>query len=243
VICGYSRSGTTLFYNMLRTTVRNFKFLDRECRAANVIGDTPESYVTKRPLDLFDIENIVHRNRYGKALKVIVMIRDIRAVMTSRHKSVPDDYFMGFDYQYFIDGETARFTNPGILATHRTISLLMRSNLAPIIIRYEDLLRQTDELQRHLGEKLGFVYEGRFGGFFEHEIPERLQRALNGQRPLDLKNIDAWRADRHRERILRQFTACPALFPILRAYGYEQDDRWFDAYRIADPIQPETHPR
>lgn len=174
------------------------------------------------------------------------MIRDIRAIMTSRHKSVPDDYFMGFDHQYFIDGETARFINPGILATHHAISLLMRSDLAPIIVRYEDLLRRTDGLQRHLGEKLGFVYEGRFGGFFEHEIPEGLQRALNGQRPLDPGNIDAWRADRHRERIRQQFTACPALFSILRAYGYERDDRWFDAYRTADPVipsQPNAHPR
>jgi hypothetical protein len=246
VICGYSRSGTTLFYNMLRTTVRNFKFLDRECRAAAVIGDTPESYITKRPLDLFDVENIVRRNRHGKALKFIVMIRDIRSVMTSRHKSVPDDYFVGFDHQYFIDGETARFTNPGILAIHQAISLLMRSSLAPIIVRYEDLLRRTDDVQRDLGRRLGFAYDGRFAGFFEHQIPERLQRALNGQRPVDLENIDAWRADRHRERIRQQFTACPALFSILRAYGYEEDDRWFDAYRTDASVaasQPDGRPR
>src|SRR5262245_35536865 len=113
VVCGYSRSGTTLFYNMLRTTVRNCHFLDSERRAASVIGETVENYITKRPLDIFDIENIHRNNRYGKAIRYIVMIRDIRSVMTSRHQSVPNDYFIGFDHQYFVDGGMASFPNPG----------------------------------------------------------------------------------------------------------------------------------
>jgi hypothetical protein len=236
VICGYSRSGTTLFYNMLRTTVRNFQFLDSERRAASVIGQTPESYVTKRPLDIFDIDNIVRSNRHGKGLKFIVMIRDIRAVVTSRHKSVPNDYFVGYDHQYFVNGAVATFTNPGILSVHRAISILLaRTDPAPIVLKYEDLLTQTDEVQHDLGRRIGFEYGGSFRRFFEHEIPEPLERTLNGKRPLDLKGIDAWRAPRHRERIRQQFTACPTLFSILRAYGYEQDDRWFDAYRAEPP--------
>lgn len=235
-VCGYSRSGTTLFYNMLRTTVTNFMFVENECRAGSIIGETLDSYVTKRPLDIFAFDNIVRKNVFEKPLWFIIMIRDIRAVITSRHVAVPDDYFVGWDHQYFIEGQTATFTNPGVLAIDEAIShVKSRAELTPIVLKYEDLLRDSDAVQRDLGHRIGFRYSGSFGQFFEHDIPERLQRALNGKRPVDLRNIDAWRAPKHRERIRQQFLACPALFSILRAYGYEQDDSWFEEYRAEVP--------
>src|SRR5262245_36905153 len=162
-VCGYSRSGTTMFYNMLRTTVTNFQFLERERPARTVIAASPEDYVTKRPLDIFDVDNILAANALRKKVFCIILIRDLRSIVTSFHQSVPDEYFIGFDHQYFINEGTASYTNPGILQIHAAIARTwQRRDLAKIILRYEDILRDMENIQRQLGTAIGFEYRGSF---------------------------------------------------------------------------------
>jgi hypothetical protein len=238
VVCGYSRSGTTMFYNMLRTTVTNFRFLEREQPARIVIAASPDDHVTKRPLDIFDIDNILAANVLRKRVFCVILIRDIRSIVTSFHQSVPNDYFIGFDRQYFIDNNngTSSLTNPGILQIHSAIARTwQRRDLAKIILRYEDILRDMETIQGQLGTAIGFDYRGSFRDFHKHETPLGLERALNARRPPDLENIDAWRAERHRDRIRDQFTRCPQLLELLRIYGYETSDSWFDAYAREPP--------
>jgi hypothetical protein len=231
-ICGYSRSGSTMFYNMLRTTVTNWRFIERELPARLVIGASTEDFVTKRPLDIFDIDDIVAANVFRKRIHCLILIRDIRAVVTSRHRRVPGDYFMGFDHQYFIQDGVATYTNPGILQTHAAIARArQRRDIGIATMRYEDLLRHPDDLQSRLGRDIGFAYGGSFRDFHKHDVPAGLEAPLNALRPLDLATIDAWRAPQHRARIRDQFTRCPQLFALLKLYGYETDDSWFDAYR------------
>jgi hypothetical protein len=235
-VCGYSRSGTTMFYNMLRTTVTNFRFLERERPARTVIAASPDDYVTKRPLDIFDVDSILAANVLRKKVFCIILIRDIRSIVTSFHQSVPNEYFIGFDRQYFINEGTATYTNPGILQIHSAIARTwQRRDLVKIILRYEEILRDIETVQRQLGTAIGFEYRGSFGDFHKHETPVGLERALNTRRAPDADNIEAWRAPRHRARIEDQFTRCPQLFELLKHYGYEADDRWFDAYRKAPP--------
>jgi Sulfotransferase domain len=235
-VCGYSRSGTTMFYNMLRTTVTNFRFLEHESPARTVIAASPDAYVTKRPLDIFDVDKILAANALRKKVSCIILIRDLRSIVTSRHQSVPNDYFIGFDHQYFIKDGQATYTNPGILQIHRAIARTwQRRDLAKVILRYEDILKDMENIQRQLGAALGFEYQGSFADFHTHETPYRLERALNARRAPDAENIEAWRAPKHRPRIRDQFTRCPQLFDLLKRYGYETDDRWFDDYRDASP--------
>ncbi len=230
-VCGYSRSGTTMFYNMLRTTVTNFRFLEHEQPARTVIAASPDDQVTKRPLDIFDIDNILAANVLRKQVFCIILIRDIRSIVTSFHQSVPNDYFIGFDRQYFIKDGAASYTNPGILQIHGAIARTwQRRDLVKIILRYEDILRDTETIQGQLGTAIGFEYQGSFRDFYRHETPHNLERALNTRRPPDLETIEAWRARRHRDRIRDQFTRCPQLLELLRIYGYETSDSWFDAY-------------
>jgi hypothetical protein len=235
-VCGYSRSGTTMFYNMLRTTVTNFRFLEHESPARMVIARSPDSYVTKRPLDIFEVGKILAANALEKKIYCIILIRDLRSIVTSFHQSVPNDYFIGFDRQYFVKDGHATYTNPGILQIHQAIAQAWRRrDLAKIILRYEDILKDMDNVQRQLGAAIGFEYQGSFADFHTHDTPFRLERALNERRAPDADNIEAWREPRHRERIKDQFTRCPQLFDLLRHYGYETDDRWFDAYREESP--------
>jgi hypothetical protein len=225
-----------MFYNMLRTTVTNFRFLEREQPARTVIGAEPGDCVTKRPLDIFDVDRILAANVLRKKVFCVILIRDIRSIITSFHQSVPNDYFIGFDHQYFVNGETVSYTNPGILQIHGAITRTwQRRDLAKIILRYEDILGDMETVQRQLGTAIGFDYCGSFADFHKHEIPVGLARALNTRRAPDADNIKAWQAPRHRARIEDQFTRCPQLFELLKHYGYEVDDRWFDAYRGVPP--------
>jgi hypothetical protein len=221
-----------MFYNMLRTTVTNFHFFDHEIAARNVIASSHDSYVTKRPLDILDIDNIFAANVFRKSVYCIILIRDIRSIVTSIHQSVPNDYFIGFDHQYFVKDGHASYTNPGVLQIHAAIARTwQRRDLTKVILRYEDILRDMDNVQAQLGAAIGFEYQGSFADFHKHDTPFRLERALNARRPADPGNINAWRAAKHRERIKDQFTRCPSLFELLKHYGYETDDRWFDDYR------------
>ncbi|MGE0162083.1 MAG: hypothetical protein AB7S71_03005 [Dongiaceae bacterium] len=166
------------------------------------------------------------------------LIRDIRSIVTSFHQSVPNDYFIGFDRQYFIDHDngTASLTNPGIVQIHNAIARTwQRRDLVKIILRYEDILRDMETIQGQLGTVIGFDYRGSFRDFYKHETPLGLERALNARRPPDPENIEAWRSERHRDRIRDQFTRCPQLLELLRIYGYETGDSWFDAYAREPP--------
>jgi hypothetical protein len=206
--------------------------MERERPARLVIGASPQEFVTKRPLDIFDIDRIIAANVLGKQIYYLILIRDIRAIVTSRHEGVPHQYFMGFDHQYFIRGDMATYTNPGILQTHAAIERAQRLETAKIrILRYEDILRHTDRMQSRLGRDIGFTYNGSFRDFHKHETPAGLKAPMNTQRPLDLASIDAWRGSQHRTRIRDQFMRCPQLFDLLKLYGYETDDRWFASYR------------
>jgi len=225
-----------MFYNMLRTTVTNFGFLDRERSACAVIAATPQDYATKRPLDIFDIDKIVAANLLRKRIFCIILIRDIRSIITSRHQNVPDDYFIGFDHQYYVRDGTATFANPGIIQTHNAITRTwQRRDLTKIILRYEDILRDGEAIQAQLGAAIGFQYRGAFRDFYKHETPPALEYQLNIRRAPDRDAIVAWRGAKHRQRITDQFTRCPQLFDLLRAYGYEADDLWFQPYKDETP--------
>jgi hypothetical protein len=233
VVTGFSRSETTMFYNMLRSSMLGFLLPDQEVPASAVIGRDARNMVTKRPLDVFNVQDIYKANTCNKAIDFIIIIRDIRAVITSKHAAVPDDYFMGYDHQYYLypDGRY-EFSNPGVVATFNAIAQLMQSNLPgkKIIIRYEDLVSSTIEVQESLAKQLELRYRDRFDRFNRREIPSGLGLAMNDLSPPDPGRALKWKAAEHYVRIQQQFTDCPRLFEILKATGYEKDDAWFKRY-------------
>ena len=233
VLTGYSRSGTTMLYNMLRSSVAGMSFLDDEYPAAQYIGDRRRSYVTKRPLDIFDLRNIFAANIHNKSLDFIILVRDPRSLVTSFHKSVKTDYFIGYDHQFFVppQGEP-QFVNPGLIRTHMAISQFLNAQLPcrRYLCRYEDLVCHTDRIQEQLGLALDLSYKALFTDFHRGHIPEALQGPLNGIRAVDSSGLGRWRSEEHFQRIKQQFNACPQLLDIVRAYGYETDDAWFEPY-------------
>ncbi|MFD1342025.1 hypothetical protein [Litorisediminicola beolgyonensis] len=236
VIAGQCRAGTTLFYNMMRHTLQNFTQPAREVPALSCLG-LPGNYLTKRPLDIFEIPRILETNPMGKRIDLIVSLRDPRDVLTSRHKSVPDDYFCHADRHWFVaEGQPRSLTNPGFLPTHEAIARIATSGIfkqGVFLLRYEDLIADPERMQARLASDLDLEFEGRFSDFHQAAIPDALSRALNGVRPVEHRARPKWMEPEHHERIRDQFTRYPELFDILIALGYEDDHSWFDAFRAA----------
>lgn len=232
LIAGQGRSGSTLFYNMLRHTLMDFQLFDLEVPAAKVIhldGNT----CTKRPYDIFNVPAILKAAQGRKTVDLIVTLRDPRDILTSRHRRVPDDYFYAADHAYFLPSNGApTFTAPGFLQVQKAIMEIARSGLFPqgvFYLKYEDLVQDPAGVQAMLGQQLGLTYAGRFEDFHQQDISASFAHALNGVRTLDKGRQRKWADPEHRARIIDQFTRFPVLHDIVQGLGYEPDRTWYDA--------------
>ena len=216
IICGQSRSGSTLLYNLLRENVANFKFYDTEISALRVPDDCDQ--ITKRPLDLFEAKRI----KDNRKCRFIATMRDPRDILTSVHTSVPNDFFCDWDYQYFVSDKKIEKNIPGLIPFYEEMCLVEYLT----IIKYEDIVCYPEELQVGLSSMYGFAYHSKFSDWGEQPVPNFFHQALNGVRPLETSNIGRW--TKFPERIKEQFEACPQLFEIVKEFGYEDDDSWFE---------------
>jgi hypothetical protein len=234
VIAGQGRAGTTLFYNMLRATLQGFEMPPSEMSAVQY-AQVPGNFLTKRPFDIFDIPTILKTYEGRKRVDLIVSLRDPRDLLISRHKSMPDDYFVAADHCWFVPkGQTPTFNAPGILPVHNAIVTVANSGLFPqgiFFLKYEDLVDDPERIQTMLAEGLGLTFEGKFSDFHTQAIPEDLQRALNGVRPVEKRKEPKWKAPEHHARIIDQFTRFPDLHKLVIGLGYEKDESWFDELR------------
>lgn len=232
LVCGHGRSGSTLFYNMLRHTLQGFGMFDSEVTAETVIG-RPGSHCSKRPYDIFRVPQILQRNVGRKQLDLVVMLRDPRNLLVSRHTAVPDDYFMGADHAYLVlPDRTPTPTAPGILQIHKAIMEVTASGLVPqgiFFLKYEDLTAHPEDVKTLLAQQMDLRFEGRFADFHKGTIPDELHGPLNGVRAVEAGQGRKWAAPRHRDRIIDQFTRFPVLHELVIQLGYEKDRGWFDA--------------
>jgi len=217
VILGQSRSGTTLFYSLLRDNVLNYKFYETELSAKSVDKGI-DNVVTKRCLDVFETIKLEPKERY----RFIAMIRDPRSVLTSKHTSVPTDYFCDWDLQYQVSENRVVKRIPGYIPIYNALRTLKDV----LLVRYEDMILYPEELQRGLSTIFGFEYSGSFRDYGIKDQPDHFKLALNGVRPLDNSGFNSWR--KHPDRIKDQFNRCPQLFDILIEYGYESDKEWIN---------------
>ena len=233
VICGYPRSGTTLFYNMMRGSLSNFNFMDDEVSGKKTITQIG-NYCTKRPLDMFALADIYKTNFKNKKIDIIFSIRDPRSVLLSMHKSVPDDYFCDGDYQYFVIPGRRSKTNPGIIPIYKQMKHVAKALSAynnVYFMKYEDLITNTDNIQEELSSYFNLKFTDSFENFHKKEIPDNLKYQLNGVREIDTSRLTPWKDPKYKERIKDQFTKHPELFDILIDYGYEKDNSWFEDFR------------
>jgi hypothetical protein len=229
VIAGQGRAGSTLFYNMLRSTLRGFQMPPSEAPASNYI-DRPGSFCTKRPFDIFEIPRILQQSQGKKHVDLIVTMRDPRDVLISKHRRVPNEYFCGADHCWFVPGNTKpSYTAPGIMPTHKAIITIINSGIfsnGVFVLKYEDLVSDPERIKNMLAANLNVEFEGNFSDFHEQNIPENLTGPLNGIRPVEVRKEPKWKKPEHRDRIIDQFTRFPALHDLLITFGYEDNADW-----------------
>lgn len=221
-VCGYPRSGTTLLYNMLSTTVKGFNFYPKEMKTEIAHKEDPKSpKITKRPTDITDAPSLVNKipNIY-----FILCIRDPRSILVSEHQHAPG--------QFKISWDKALKTNKDKGVIGEAPGLIERDERArkvpnPFIVYYENLVSNPNKVQEELGKYFGFEYTGKFKDFYLHEIPHRLALQLNGVREVETDRIYSWK--NYPERIKQQFKECPKLFELVKYWGYEEDDEWFNS--------------
>jgi hypothetical protein len=246
VVCGFPRSGTSLLYNMLAVTLPDFPRDDFEVSALRSIWRF-EHHLSKLPLDVLSLDAIRERNVHGKRIQVLVPIRDPRDLVTSIHPNVPDDYFIGWEASYRVGlGESGApaLERPGI----REIEACLRAQagrpgLELVRVRYEELVHDPDATQAWLAAHTGLEFHGCFSEF--HRDAERLPyrydashlrsgadvRQVREHTAPDPSRAGKWRDPVHRARIREQFGRHPELLELVRAWGYEKDDTWFEAWR------------
>ena len=206
-VVGCYRSGTTLMMELLWY---GYEFSGRSEHEAPLFRPVPageQLYLTKKPPDTVRIDRVFQAD---EKLNVVAMVRDPRAVITSRHPDFPGVYFSGFsrwlEYQKVIERNS---DHPRWLT-----------------LRYEDLLNNPASTQTRIEAKFSFLRRKRTFADFPTgaEVPKRAAISLNGIRPLEPGRVSAWRD--HLPRVRAQLDAHPELQKQLELLGYETDTTW-----------------
>lgn len=244
VICGYPRGGTSLLYNMLSVSLDGFSFDEFETRVLERLHRYG-NYATKMPMDVFDLGKVDRLNKFGKDICAIVVMRDVRDVLTSRHPNVPDEYFIGYDHSWWPknkDFTEWEYTAPGIGALHDAMEVSGSiQGIRLFKIKYEDLVADVDGAQKRLEAFLGVKFSRQIKDFYkdssrmayryEGKYKAKDESLVMEDKSLVTSRAGKWRSEQYRERIFEQFTKHPALFDVLIKDGYEKDNLWFDVYR------------
>jgi hypothetical protein len=217
-----------MLYSMMRASGRDATYPPHETSALHFIKEDG-SFVTKRPLDVFEIDAIQKANVHDKDIRFILIIRDPRSVLVSRHPAYPRQPFIGFDQSIYVAQVGLSYTNPGLLDRVRAISAAQkRTDVKVLTVRYEDLVADPEKVRAAVGEFTGLRFDSPFSDFYKSDIPERLSILLNGQRPVEPSRVAAWKHPGNAARVVRQFRLAPALFDAVESWNYETDRRWFD---------------
>jgi hypothetical protein len=226
VICGFPRSGTTLFQLIIESCVDGIKTFGRERRALEIAKygrRTHSRVMTKRPKDIFLLPEL--RNFYASHhanVRFILMSRDPRAILTSVHFSNPSDYFVSADQWRHI-------------YRHWKWSV---SAADVLTVRYEDLITIPEMTEHQVAQLTGWPLTRPFRDFYNFVPSEFDGRALNGLRALDETNLRRWQDESHRQRIIALLQELPELPDVLIDLGYETDDAWTRPYKRALNVRP-----
>jgi len=207
VIGSGPRSGTTLLAEALASCFDIDASCGHELSIAHPDPPGCTVHLTKQPGELLSVFLPL---AVDPDLRVICCVRDPRDAAVSRHGDRPGVYWSGFRYWK-------------LFVRHR--QRLARSPRA-LILRYEDLVRDPDGIQRRIAEFLPFLSQRHpFSEFHKVAQPgERSQKALCRLRPISAAGIGGWRE--HLPRIKQQIEIHGPVTRSLVEHGYEQDGSW-----------------
>ena len=226
-VTGIPRSGTTLLMAMINNTGDHDRFkiiANKELSAIHFRNPQDKTTICKRPLDLADCKLMSLTQIFW-----IIVVRDIRDVITSYHPNVPDKYFTSYDYTYHVlDKGVYVPTDPGIKCMYEGIKwIMLMSN--HLIIHFEDLINRPDYVQNILKEKANIIFKDSFSNYHKYKfIKEHKLVEEKGLR--NRTGIGRWKELIHHDRITDQMTKWAGYFDYLIRFSYEDDKTWFNKY-------------
>jgi hypothetical protein len=185
-------------------------------------------YLTKCPGDLAVVGPRLAADPH---FHVICLMRDPRDVVVSYHRRDRERYWVP------------------LRIWRDRIPLLRKVMRHPrvLVVRYEDLVRDPDGVQRGIEKQMPFLEATRpFHTFPEVAQPSRMAlEALGPVRAFDTASIGRWR--QHLPRVAGQLRRHGPITDLLKEFGYETDDRWLNQLDGVEPDLrrshlPEMHP-
>ena len=211
-IVGCPRSGTTLLMELASTCFHAGGFCEHELSIFEPVAEVEGVYFTKQPKDIKQLRHIFYAD---PALHIIYLGRDPRAVITSKHRESPDQYFCNYRVWRECEDSAERYeAHPRFLR-----------------LRYEDLVSDPDAVQQQIQQRFTFLHQlHRFSEFQQFARPSAAsQRAMNGLRAVNRESLQKWHA--HLPRIAQQLAAHPQMQQDLVRLGYEPDEQWTQILR------------
>lgn len=219
--CG-PRTGTTLLTELMISSYQIDLYTDHEDRIAKRPPRKGKVFLTKSPKDIVLIEPVL---RWVKNLYVIFMLRDPRDMIVSKHGSNKKLYFSNLAYWFnYIPFARKLMGHPRFL-----------------MIKYEDLVTQPDQVQKRISEKLPFlVQKNAFSDYHKVAKPSSDSKlALGDVRPVSGSSIGKWQ--NHPGRIKAQMQEHGNLTNDLIEFGYEPDANWEKELGHVTPEVSENH--
>lgn len=212
-ICGYPRAGTSLIQHMLQVSLGpNFvSTMGDEISALDAVGIDERSRVTKRPLDIFRIGNIRRKNKNGfnKQLIFLLMVRDPRFVLTSRHEKVNGKYLIRYDM--------GGVESAGLVATHKSV-IHHKNDGDCLVVKYEYMINSLQAVEDKLkGFGVPIIWPMADYVKVEQYHPGEQQKPLH--RPLSTARKGLTPGDQ--VYLNRQIAECPYINQMIEDFGYD----------------------
>ena len=181
---------------------------------------TTGAICTKNPQDHRLVDSLIDRDR-GQWF--ISMVRDPRDIVCSRHGLRPKVFWANLrQWRAWLDNTRAYREHPRLLE-----------------VRYEDLVRQPDDVQGRIADRMPFLpHAVPFSRFHEFATPSRQSlEAIRDVRPINDASVGRWRDNL--ARVAGQIKIHGPIADELIDLGYEADDSWMSRLQ---GIEPDTSP-
>lgn len=221
-IIGPPRSGTTLMLELMITGFQ-FSIIFKNEISLLYLPEviSPDATIcTKNPQDHRLVKHIIEKD---SCLWFISMVRDPRDIVSSRHNKSPDVYWANLrQWREWLKNTKAYKWHPHLIE-----------------VRYEELVKFPDDIQKQLAEQLPFLPRTRrFSDYHKFANPSwQSLEAMRDIRPVNNASVGNWR--QHLARIAGQLQIHGSITQELIDLGYEKDNEWL---KLLNGIAPDTRP-
>lgn len=237
-IIGCARSGTTMLHYAMATfqnvslhqVESDLRYTPSILQSLKLCRHPRGSWlITKREFGWFEpdaveelISCIVEEN-----IAVILLVRDPRDVLVSRHAGNDDDEF---------------YVNPKrwqkSVAAGDKILHAVQDSVPTLTLRYEDIVLNSDECEARLVQELGFTKNPKLGRLSQladnmnmtgMQANPWMKRALHSLRNFDQRSVGAWKLDPKKAAYLQsmlndQPDVRRSMEEFMNKHGYEYDE-------------------